>query len=259
MRSHRSLESRFAFLAAVASLSLAACGGGGSDDSATPLEGGKPSAPLASPVAGVWAGTVPSNGNRILAVVLEDGSMLAPYTTGSGEPDGLLHGNLVANGGAVSATSLSDYRWRSSAVFSASMSGSYSGQQLSGTIVYSGGDRLSATLIRVPGHDRPVVVKDFQGTWVGEVAQPGVFWRGATALVAGDGSVKIPLLGGCSFVGQLVSRGDASAADLTASFEGGACTGLPLKGVAIIIDGSLTLAAVGRDPATATVATLQRK
>ncbi len=254
MRHLSSSLTRTVSLAAVVALALAACGGGVSESADTPA------VPATSPLTGFLAGTIP-NGNRLSGVVLEDGTAIVPYTTSGGVLAGLLHGTIGATAGSFSAPAITDFHWSSSRIASATVSGTYTMQQMTGTVVHSDTGTFGLTLARIAGLGSTATLVDFQGLWTGELAQPGVFWRGGTANIGSDGRVTMQLLGGCAYTGQLTPRAEGGAVvSFTASFQGSGCAGqLAQNGVAYVAEGVLTLATVSANRSTAAVARLRRQ
>lgn len=214
-------------LIAAVCLILSACGGGGGSSPAS-------SSPEAS-LAGVYTGSL-STGNDAFGIVLSSNKYYFVYGNEADGVTGFLQGTLSASDGHISSSNLRDFNLADQAVYSATVTGSYSaGSTMNGTadygtttatfsLAYDAADSITPTTAAIAGY--------YEGSADGTF---GSSLAGVT--LAADGSFTGQDNTGCNFSGHITpTKGGYT---LSASFGGGSCyyPGQTLSGV-LLVSGS---------------------
>jgi hypothetical protein len=224
-----------AFIAAVA---LSACGGGGSSGSS----GGSSVTPppvVATTAEGMWSGTT-SNGRKIQAVVLSDGTIWTLYTS-------MTNPNLIAgayqgvgtstNGSFAVATGL-DFNLEGNGILATVLSGSYTAKSgFNGSVNYpTKKQTVTFTSKYMPEYDMTPSPETVMGLYSGSSAvKAGTDMASVAIDVVGNISGAAGANLQCRISGKITPRTKGNVYDVTVTFGTASCAtpGGTVTGIAI--------------------------
>lgn len=273
-----------AAFAAVLSLALISCGGGGDgakrtcsefayqEEAQAALNGGateldrdndgvacenlphRPITPSPGPgptqasAAGLWLGTTNTN-RSITGLVLPTGAYWVLYSS-VGNPAlvaGVIQGNGSVTGSTFVSSNARDFNLEGLGVSSATVSASIvTKQTFNGSLNYAGSSVAFAAAYS-SDYERTPSLSSLQGTYTGQVAlSAGV--QSAVVTVTSGGAIS-STSSGCMMSGVAVPRTDANAYDISLTFGPAPCffAGQTLSGIAYLNDTTRTLYAAAPD------------
>lgn len=204
---------------------LAACGGGGSDDGASP--------------EGFWVGKA-ATGVDVALAVLENGDTWGYYANG-GYLVGALAGNTTSSGSQLSGSG-KDFNLLSRTVTSGNYSGTFSARK-SISVTLSDGTTFTGNYDA--RYDQPASLAALAGSFSGQGATGTTSAISAPIAITSSGTVTMPAVSGCSASGTVAPRASGkNIFDMTVTFNGSTCAlgnGAVAKGVAFYDSTSRTL------------------
>jgi len=217
---------RLVAAALIATVGLAACGGGSTDPgdigSATP--------------AGLWTGQT-NTGRTATVVVLSDGAFWGIYSV-AGQPSvigGVVNGKTSAwTSQQFTIVDARDYNLEGTGVSSANATALYNTKgNLQITTGYSSGEVLFWSASYDPSYEQTPLLANIAGTYTGVVATSTNRDVGS-ATITPSGAVS-GTVSGCSYSGTVTPRSDSNTYDLSVTFGAAPClfAGQTLAGLAV--------------------------
>ncbi len=204
-------------------IALAACGGGGGDESVTQR-----------PV-GLWNGVTSTN-RAAIALTLSDGTYWLLYS-GVGSPSiagGFIYGHSISSNRTFTSNDMRDFNFEGQGVLFGSVDGSYvPGTSIQGFASYAGGTGIGFGATYDASNERRASLDEIAGNYSG-TASVLTSRQVASVSIGADGAVT-GSSSGCSVSGSVAPRVDAFAYDLQLNFGPAPCffAGQRFTGIAV--------------------------
>lgn len=223
--------------AIVAALALTACGGGGGGGSTS----SDTTAPTVSTTAeGMWRGTT-SNGRQIQAVVLQDGTIWALYTSTTNQNliAGAYQGQGTSNNGSFAVATGLDFNLEGNGILATVVSGSYTAKtSFNGSVNYpTKNQTVTFTSTYMTDYDLTPSLATITGTYSGssaikagtDVAKVTIDAAGTMTGTAGSGNLI------CNISGKIAPRAKGNVYDVSVTYGAAPCAtpGGVVNGIAI--------------------------
>jgi hypothetical protein len=169
---------------------------------------------------GLWNGTTSSN-SKTAGFVLDTGAFYFFYTVpGTNNVAGVIQGTGTSSNGSFTSSDARDF-YIGYGVFPATITATYTPQAtLNGTSV-EGANATGFNTAYQPQYDQPFSLAAAAGTFNGQAAS-SQGWQGLVVTISATGTVT-GSVSGCNFAGSATPHGSVNVADLSVTFQGGAC------------------------------------